>query len=135
MVHRLTPIAQELRQEATKAERILWRAINRGQLAGFKFRRQVPICGYIADFACHEARLVIELDGATHSTHEEIAADAARQKKIEDQGYAVLRFRNAEVFDNLDGVAETILLKLRALRPRIAPSDSLSETDRPFTGQ
>ena len=124
MAHRLTPIAQRLRREATRAERILWRAINRGQLDGFKFRRQVPIAGYIADFACHEARLVIELDGATHSTEAEVAADAERQKKIGNDGYTMLRFRNAEVYDNLDGVGETILLKLRALRPRLAPTDS-----------
>ena len=124
MVHRLTPIARRLRHEATKAERILWRTISRGQLGGFKFRRQVPICGYIVDFACHEAQLVIELDGATHSTDEELTADTRRQNKIEGEGYPVLRFRNAEVYDNLDGVAETILLKLGALRPRIPASDS-----------
>ena len=124
MVHRLTPIAQKLRREATKAERILWRSINRGQLDGFRFRRQVPLAGYIVDFACHEARLVLELDGATHSSDEELAADAARQQKLEKEGYTVLRLRNAEVYDNLDGVAETILLKLRALRPRIGETDS-----------
>ena len=124
MAHRLTPIAQKLRRESTRTERILWRAINRGQLDGFKFRRQVPLAGYIVDFACHEARLVIEIDGATHSTEEEINADIQRQKKIENDGYSFLRFRNAEIDDNLDGVAETILLKLAALRPRIAPTDS-----------
>ncbi len=124
MSHRLTPIAQRLRREATKAERILWRAINRGQIEGFKFRRQVPLCGYIVDFACHEARLVVELDGATHSTEDELAADADRQKKIEDEGYAVLRFRNAEVYDNLDGVIETMWLKVGALRPRLAADES-----------
>ena len=124
MVHRLTPIAQKLRREPTKAERILWRSINRGQLDGFRFRRQVPLAGYIVDFACHEARLVLELDGATHSSDEELAADAARQQKLEKEGYTVLRLRNAEVYDNLDGVAETILLKLRALRPRIGETDS-----------
>jgi len=122
--HRLTPIAQRLRREATKAERILWRAINRGQIEGFKFRRQVPLCGYIVDFACHEARIVVELDGATHSTDDELAADADRQKKIEDEGYAVLRFRNAEVYDNLDGVIETMWLKVGALRPRLAADES-----------
>lgn len=124
MVHRLTPVAQKLRREATRTERILWRAINRGQLDGFKFRRQVPLAGYIVDFACHEARLVIEIDGATHSTDDELAADIQRQKIIENDGYTFLRFGNAEVDDNLDGVAETILLKLGALRPRIAPTDS-----------
>ena len=124
MPHRLTPIAQRLRRDATRAERILWRAINRDQMEGFKFRRQVPLCGYVVDFTCHEARLVLELDGATNSTDEELGADAERQKRIEQDGYAVLRFRNAEVYENRDGVVETILLKLRALRPRIAVTDS-----------
>ncbi|MFT4098068.1 MAG: DUF559 domain-containing protein [Rhodoblastus sp.] len=124
MAHRLTPVAQKLRGEATRAERILWRAVNRRQLDGFKFRRQAPLAGYIADLACHEARLVIELDGATHSTEEELAADVQRQTKTEEQGYTVLRFRNAKIYGNLDGAAETILLKLRALRPRLAPTDS-----------
>ncbi len=124
MIHRLTPVARRLRREATRAERVLWRTINRGQLDGFKFRRQVPIAGYIVDFACHEARLVIEIDGATHSTEQELAADAERQRKIENEGYTVLRFGNAEIYDNLDRVAETIFLKLVALRPRLASTDS-----------
>ena len=124
MARRLTPIAQKLRREATPAERILWRAINRGQIDGFKFRRQVPRCGFIVDFACHEARLVIELDGATHSTDAELAIDAERQRRIEVEGYTFVRFRNAELYEALGGAIETIWLKLRALRPRIAPSDS-----------
>lgn len=124
MTHRLTPIAQRLRREATKAERILWRAINREQLGGFKFRRQAPIAGYVADFVCQEAKLIVELDGATHSTEAELAYDQKRSAALEDAGYAILRFRNSEIYENLDGVAETIFLKLAALRPRIAASDS-----------
>jgi len=124
MPHRLTPIARKLRREATPAERILWRAINREQIAGFRFRRQAPIAGYIVDFACQEAKLIIEVDGATHSTNIELVRDATRDAALERAGYAILRFRNAEIYDNLDGAIETILLKLGALRPRIAPTDS-----------
>ena len=124
MAHRLTPVAQRLRREATPAERLLWRAINREQLGGFKFRRQAPIAGYVVDFVCHDAKLIIELDGATHSTDAELAYDAKRSAVLEGVGYSVLRFRNADVYDNLDGVAETILLKLATLRPRIGATDS-----------
>ena len=119
MPHRLTPIARKLRKEATPAERVLWRAINRNQIEGFRFRRQVPLCGFIVDFACFDARLIVELDGATHSTDAEIAHDAMRQARLETDGYSVLRFYNADVFENLDGVAETIRLKLREVRPRV----------------
>ncbi|HMN72393.1 MAG TPA: DUF559 domain-containing protein [Rhodoblastus sp.] len=64
------------------------------------------------------------MDGATHSTDAELAGDSERQRNIEEQGYTFLRFRNADVYDNLDGAAETILLKLGALRPRIDATDS-----------
>jgi very-short-patch-repair endonuclease len=62
--------------------------------------------------------MVIEVDGATHSTERELARDAARSAALAAQGYDVLRFTNDDVFHNLDGVLETIHLRLRALRPR-----------------
>ncbi len=79
--------------------------------------------GFIADFACFEARMVIEVDGATHSTDRELASDAARSAALAAQGYAaqgydVLRFTNDDVFHNLDGVLETIHMRLAVLRPR-----------------
>jgi very-short-patch-repair endonuclease len=89
---------------------------------GFRFRRQVALGGFIADFASFDARLVIEVDGATHSTDEELARDAARTTMLAAQGFALLRFTNDEVFRNLDGVLETIRLKLIELRPRIDDS-------------
>ena len=118
MPNRLLPVTRALRRDATSAERRLWSALRRKQ-SGFRFRRQVILAGFIADFACLEARLVVEVDGATHSTDDELARDAARATAIGTQGFSILRFTNDEVFRNLDGVLETVRLKLAQLRPRI----------------
>jgi very-short-patch-repair endonuclease len=115
----LTPVAQSLRRNATRAERRLWQGLRRGQLAGFRFRRQVILGGFIADFASFDAKLIVEVDGATHSTDEEIARDAARSAALVAQGFAILRFTNDDVFRNLVGVLETVQARLMELRPRI----------------
>ena len=100
------------------AERRLWEGLRRKQIGGFRFRRQVILGGFIADFASFDARLVIEVDGATHSTDKEIAYDAARSGALAGLGFAVLRFTNEDVYRHLDGVLETIRMKLIQLRPR-----------------
>jgi very-short-patch-repair endonuclease len=87
-------------------------------LEGFRFRRQVILCGFIVDFACYEARLVVEVDGATHTTDAELESDMRRDEKLRANGNSVLRFSNDEVFHNVDGVVETVRLKLSELRPR-----------------
>jgi very-short-patch-repair endonuclease len=84
----------------------------------------VILAGSIADFACFEARMVIEVDGATHSTDEEIASDVARSAALAMQGYDVLRFTNDDVYRNIAGVVETIRQRLIARRPRIEESTS-----------
>jgi very-short-patch-repair endonuclease len=122
MSTRLASLARSLRRNATNAERRLWRGLRRKEVAGVRFRRQVPLGGFIADFASFDARLVIEVDGATHWTDEELARDAARTTALAAQGFAILRFTNDEVFRNLEGVLETIRLKLMELRPRIEDS-------------
>jgi very-short-patch-repair endonuclease len=122
MPARLASFARSLRRNATSAERRLWQGLRRKEVGGFRFRRQVALGGFIADFASFDARLVIEVDGATHSTDEELARDAARTTMLAAQGFALLRFTNDEVFRNLDGVLETIRLKLIELRPRIDDS-------------
>lgn len=99
--------ARKLRSGMTKAETILWTRLRRGQ-PGERFRRQVPIGPYIVDFASPSARLVVEVDGETHSTDAERARDARRTTFLEDEGWRVLRFWNAEVFENEDGVVEAI---------------------------
>ena len=105
--------AQELRREMTDSERRLWSRLRHREL-GFKFRRQMPIGGYIADFACPAARIVIELDGGQHGSDEAEARDLIRTSEIERCGFRVLRFWNHEVVERLDEVVETIWDELYA---------------------
>lgn len=95
--------ARELRRNATDAEKRLWTLL-REKLPSAKFRRQVPIGPYFADFASHAVRLVVELDGGQH----EEAADAPRTAFLEREGYRVIRFWNHDVMQNLEGVLATI---------------------------
>lgn len=74
--------------------------------------RQQNIGPYFVDFLCRERRLVIEVDGATHSTPKEVAHDARREAYLRDEGYCVLRVSNDDVFRNVDGVCESILAYL-----------------------
>jgi very-short-patch-repair endonuclease len=104
--------ARELRQDQTEAERRLWRRLRNRALGGFKFARQEPIGPHFADFVCREEKLVIEIDGATHSTDDERCGDAAREQVLHDRGYRVARFGNDEVYRNIEGVLETILAAL-----------------------
>jgi len=107
--------ARELRQTSTEAEQKLWSIVRGRRLAGFKFRRQVPIDRYFADFACVEARLVVELDGSQHQ--EQADYDARRTEVLEACGWHVLRFDNGDVLTNADGVGEMILRELALARP------------------
>ncbi len=77
-------------------------------LNGFKFVRQEPIGPYFVDFVCREAKLVVEVDGATHSTDDEIRGDERRAAFLRAQGYRITRVGNDDVYRNLDGVLETI---------------------------
>ena len=105
----MTEHARGLRREQTGAESKLWRALRAHRLAGLSFRRQAPCGPFIADFLCAEARLVVEVDGATHSSEAEVAYDRRRSHWFEGRGYRVLRVTNEEVYRSLDGVLETIL--------------------------
>ena len=100
-----TLLARNMRRSPTTAEKKLWWHLHRLSVNGSQFRRQVRIGRYIADFASHKARLVVEVDGGQHA---ENAADAERTKFIEGQGYRVLRFWNNDVLGNIDGVLEVI---------------------------
>ena len=102
----LKPLARQNRHEPTLAENKLWQKIRGRQVKGVKFRRQHGIERFIVDFCSLEAKLVIEVDGATHEfTVEE---DAIRQAFIESMGFRVVRFSNQDVIENLEGVVETI---------------------------
>jgi len=99
--------ARKLRQPQTPAESRLWQRLRRRQLSGLYFRRQHPIGNFIVDFYCARSRLVVEVDGDVHSMQEEY--DAARTEWLEEHGYRVIRFTNAEVLRQLDAVLESIL--------------------------
>jgi very-short-patch-repair endonuclease len=103
--------ARALRADSTKAERKLWSLLRGRQLAGAKFRRQVPIDRYIADFACVDARLIVELDGGQHAEQE--AYDEVRRARLEEVGWRVIRFWNNDVIENAEGIADDILAALK----------------------
>jgi very-short-patch-repair endonuclease len=104
--------ARSLRRNETAAEIKLWEALRGRRLHGFKFVRQLPVGPYVVDFACRSRMLIVEVDGATHGEDHEVAHDARRTAFLEAQGWRVLRVWNAEVFENLVGVCDGILLAL-----------------------
>ena len=111
--------ARALRKNSTDAERVLWSELRDHRLNGVGFRRQVPIDNYIADFMCHAARLVIELDGGQHFSGRGEQADAARSAMIEAKGFRVLRFSNHDVMTNRVGVLETIAAAIAERAPTL----------------
>ncbi|MCW2364955.1 very-short-patch-repair endonuclease [Sphingobium sp. B7D2B] len=117
-----------MRRDLTDAERLLWKALRRGQL-GLKFRRQQPIGPFIADFVCPERRLILEVDGGQHA---ESPSDAARTAWLNERGYIVLRFWNHDIQTNLQGTLEAISAALKTPHPptaarRAPPSPSRGE--------
>ena len=98
--------SRQLRREMTDAERRLWGLLSNRQIYGVRFRRQVPFGPFIADFASHEARLVVEIDGGQHADRS--MSEGNRTAFLADEGYRVLRFWNNEVIENLDGVYAVI---------------------------
>ncbi len=92
----------------SNAEVILWSRLRRKAINGQRCRRQHPIGPYVADFSCLPLRVIVEIDGATHATDEEIAHDIRRDAYLRRHGFRVLRFWNRDVYENLDGVLEEI---------------------------
>ena len=97
--------ARQLRHDMTPAERVLWQELRANKL-GVHFRRQQIMAGFIVDFYCHKAVLVIELDGDVHDLQQE--EDAQREKILNEMGLRVIRFRNDEVFKNLPVIVAKI---------------------------
>ena len=104
--------ARALRHDPTPAEATLWSALRGRRLGDAKFRRQQRLGKFVGDFVCQAARLVIEIDGDTHATERGEAYDARRTAFLEREGYRVIRFSNADVMGNLEGVARMILAAL-----------------------
>ena len=119
MVHPRTRRTRTLRRNATRAERVLWRAL-RAIALPVRVRRQHPIGRYIADFAVPSRRLVIEIDGGQHATA--VARDAARTRELEAKGWRVIRFWNSDVMSNLEGVIETIVAEIERTPSSPRPS-------------
>jgi very-short-patch-repair endonuclease len=115
---RNTVRAQQLRNAATPAERLVWQYLSRSQL-GAKFSRQMPVGPFFADFLCREQMLIIELDGFSHDISPE--KDIYRDRYLNEAGYRVLRFTNAEVLGNVEGV---IIVIQRALLEGPTPDPS-----------
>lgn len=112
--------ARELRRDLTLAERKLWEVLKQRQLDGHRFRRQHPLGSYIADFACLEAGIVIEVDGGQHHDNE---LDRRRDRYMQGIGFEVLRFWNNDVLQNLEGVCAVIAQALaeRCPHPSLPP--------------
>ena len=101
-------IRQELRNEGTAAEAVLWKALQRRQLGGKKFRRQFSVGDYVLDFYCPEQKLAVELDGGIHDDPEQQVNDAIREEYLQEKGIRIIRFTNDEVFIHLEAVLENI---------------------------
>ena len=98
--------ARSLRRNATDPEKLLWSALRNRRFEGIRFRRQVVIGRYVADFCSANPKLVIELDGVQHEQRADY--DEVRTRYLEDEGYFVMRFWNGEVVTNLRGVLDAI---------------------------
>lgn len=98
--------ARELRREMTLQERFLWQCVRTNRLGGFHFRRQQVIEGFIVDFYCHAASLIVEVDGPIHQQQAEY--DAERDRILTAKGFRVMRVRNEDVERDLEGVLERI---------------------------
>jgi very-short-patch-repair endonuclease len=116
MPRRSIIIARKLRARETSPEEKLWEQLRNRRLEGLKFRRQVPIDRFVADFACLEIGLTIELDGIQHE--QMIEADRARREAIEAHGFLEIRFTNAEINERLDWVIQEIRRAIDVARTR-----------------
>ncbi len=119
--------AKELRSQQTDAELRLWYHLRAHRFLGLKFKRQVPVGGYIVDFVCLEHALVIEVDGGQHA--ERVHADKLRSAFLKKQGFHVLRFWNDEVLSQTEAVLEAIRQHLQ-LPPPLTPLPQAGEGNR-----
>ncbi|RUU55202.1 DUF559 domain-containing protein [Mesorhizobium sp. M2C.T.Ca.TU.002.02.1.1] len=112
--HRVSPVsrgsARKMRKAMTDAELKLWNEVRADRLMGMAFRRQMPIAGYIVDFACPAKRLIVELDGSQHASAEVAATDTVRDARLEALGWTILRFWNDDVIRDIDNVCQHIVI-------------------------
>jgi very-short-patch-repair endonuclease len=126
-----TEFARRQRQEPSRAEHLLWQSLRGGRLLGVKFKRQVPFGVYTADFSCASSRLIVEIDGPSHTDTK--AHDAERDRWFKQQGYQVLRFSDGDVLMATERVVSAIR---DSVRTRITPSpDLLRRPPSPCSGE
>jgi very-short-patch-repair endonuclease len=106
---RLRSNAKKMRRVMTDAELKLWNELRAHRLMGLGFRRQVPVAGYIVDFACPDKKLIVEVDGSQHGETEAALNDAERTRRLEEDGWTVIRFWNDDVLRDIDGVCNHII--------------------------
>jgi len=112
--HELERRAKDMRRQPTDAEKRLWRHLSNSQLSGFKFRRQARLGWRIADLFCPSIGLIVEIDGDTHDADVDARKDAVARR----HGFHVIRFTNADVMQNIDGVLTSLLAFAQSLPPR-----------------
>ena len=107
---KLKELARQLRNNATQAEKRLWKYLRNKQMRGYDFHRQKPIDEYIVDFYCYRLRLVIEVDGFSHGFEEVYNRDKRKEKKLAEFGFYVMRFPDEQVLTDIDAVLRNIEL-------------------------
>jgi len=105
-------LAKKLRDNQTDAEIFLWNNISRIKCNGIRFKRQHPILYFIADFYCHKAQLIIEVDGGYHNTPEQYSYDINRDIELAELGLKVIRFTNKQVFNEIELTLQKIELEI-----------------------
>ena len=115
---RLLTFAKDMRRAPTDAEKKLWRLLRSRQLAGFKFRRQFPVAGYVVDFYCLKAGIVVELDGGQHIDADQREYDERRTRRLLEMGIRVIRFPDDELLKFPDAVREAIYKALTEVSSR-----------------
>jgi cyclase len=113
----LFQLAKELRLNETEAEKYLWLFLSGSQFKGYRFKRQHPILYFVADFYCHKARLVIEVDGGYHSVPEQYEYDINRDFELTELGLKVIRFTNEEVLHDINNTLKKIEYALHGNPP------------------
>ncbi|MEZ0303456.1 MAG: endonuclease domain-containing protein [Hyphomicrobiaceae bacterium] len=101
--------ARVLRSKSSSAEDRLWSRLRNRNFAGLKFTRQAPVGPYFVDFLCRDRKIIVEVDGGTHGTAAEISHDERRATELRQLGYRVFRACNIDVYENIDGVLDTLL--------------------------
>jgi very-short-patch-repair endonuclease len=114
---KLKEAARRLRNNSTKAEIKLWTYLKGNQLIGYDFHRQKPIDNYIVDFFCNKLMLAVELDGYTHSFEAVADRDKLKEQRLNEIGIRVLRFKDEDVMNNIEGVIAEIKEWIKAHTP------------------